>query len=93
MTVVIKRNRRREQFDAEKLRRAIERAADDAGLSPAKRKSLVAKVATAVIAIANKQAQVRSAMLREWILYRLDKLAPPVSRSWRDHDRETKGLT
>lgn len=93
MTVVIKRNRRREQFDADKLRRSVDLAAAEAGLSPAKRKSLAGKVAKAVLAIANKQAQVRSAMLREWILYRLDKLAPAVSRSWRDHDRETKGLT
>jgi len=92
MTVVIKRNRRREQFDAGKLRQSIDKSAAEAGLSPAKRRSLAVKVAKAVNAIAMKQAQVRSAVLREWVLYRLDKLAPPVSRSWRDHDRETKGI-
>ena len=92
MTVVVKRNRRRQKFDPKKLRRSIERACIEAGLSPAKRRALVEKVAQEVIAIVDEQGTVRTIVLREWILFRLDKAAPKVSRSWRDHDRETKGI-
>ncbi len=92
MTVVIKRNRRRQRFDPLKLRRSIDRACLEAGLSPAKRRALVEKVAREVVAIADGQSRVRSVVLREWVLFRLDKAAPAVSRCWRDHDREKKGI-
>jgi len=92
MTVVVKRNRRRQKFDPKKLRRSIDRACLEAGLPPAKRRSLVAKIAREVVAIVDAQSRVRSVVLREWVLFRLDKAAPDVSRCWRDHDREKKGI-
>ena len=92
MTVVIKRNRRRQKFDPQKLRRSIDRACLEAGIAPAKRRALVEKVAREVIAIVDEQGRVRTVVLREWVLFRLDKTAPKVSRCWRDHDRATKGI-
>jgi transcriptional regulator NrdR family protein len=92
MTVVMKRNRQRQKFDESKLRRSIDRACLEAGLPAAKRRSLVAKVSREVVAIAGEQDRVRTVVLREWVLYRLDKAAPAVSRCWRDHDREKKGI-
>jgi transcriptional regulator NrdR family protein len=92
MTVVVKRNRRRQKFDGAKLRRSIDRACLEAGLPAAKRRALVEKVAREVVAIADEQDRVRTVVLREWVLYRLDKAAPAVSRCWRDHDREKKGI-
>jgi len=92
MTVVVKRNRKRQKFEPGKLRRSIDRACAEAGLPSSKRKDLVEKVVREIVAIVDGQSLVRSVVLREWVLYRLDKAAPSVSRCWRDHDRETKGI-
>jgi transcriptional regulator NrdR family protein len=92
MTVVVKRNRKRQKFEPQKLRRSVEKACAEAGLSPAKRKAVVEKVVREVVAIVDKQDTVRSVVIREWVLYRLDKAAPDASHSWRDHDREKKGI-
>ncbi|MBM4249328.1 MAG: hypothetical protein FJ149_07840 [Euryarchaeota archaeon] len=92
MTVVVKRNRKRQKFEPGKLRRSIERACGEAGFPASKRKALVEKVAREVAAIVDRQDRVRSVVIREWVLYRLDKAAPAVSRCWRDHDREKKGI-
>ncbi len=92
MTVVVKRNRSRQGFDERKLRRSIDRACAGAGLSPARRRALVEKVSREVVAIVGGQPRVRSVVLREWVLYRLDRAAPEVSRCWRDHDRAKKGI-
>ena len=92
MTVVEKRNRKRERFEPRKLRRSIERACSEAGLQATRRKVLVEKVTREVATIVDRQDRVRSVIIREWVLYRLDKAAPAVSRCWRDHDRETKGI-
>jgi transcriptional regulator NrdR family protein len=92
MTVVVKRNRKRQRFEPAKLRRSVDKACAEAGLSPAKRRAVVEKVVREVIAIVDRQDQVRSVVIREWVLYRLDKSAPAASRSWRDHDREKKGI-
>ncbi len=92
MTVVLKRNRRRQKFELKKLRRSIEKASVEAGIPPARRKTLVEKVVREVVAIAGGQDRVRSVVIREWVLYRLDRAAPAVSRCWRDHDREKKGI-
>ena len=92
MTLVVKRNRKGQKFEPKKLRRSIDKACAEAGLPPAKRRAVVEKVSREVIAIVDSQDRVRSVVIREWVLYRLDKSAPAASHCWRDHDREKKGI-
>ena len=92
MTVVIKRNSRKEKFDEKKIKRSIDAAAKEADIPEARRKGLVERVAVEMIEYAKKEKEVRALDLREKILARLDSIEPSVANSWRDFDRESKGL-
>jgi transcriptional regulator NrdR family protein len=92
MTVVIKRNNKKERFDEKKIKRSIDAAAKEADLPEARRKSLMDRVAVEIIEYAKNEKEVRAIELREKILAKLDKIEPSVANSWRDFDRESKGL-
>lgn len=92
MTAVVKRNGRRQTFNPGKLRRSIDVAAREAGLADARREGLVVLVGKQVISSCKGQKAVRASDLRETILAILDLAEPRVARSWRDHDREAKGV-
>jgi transcriptional regulator NrdR family protein len=93
MTTVVKRDNTKEMFSEKKLRMSINAAAREAKLPQDKAKRLEENVAKNVVDYARKEKEIRSATLRENILNKLDDAAPEVSRSWRDFDRRTKGLT
>jgi transcriptional repressor NrdR len=93
MTVVIKRNGKREQFDQDKLRRAIAAAANEADVPPDRCEALAGEVIANLAGELAGRAEVRAIELRELVLSRLDRLEPRVARSWRDYDRESKGLS
>jgi transcriptional regulator NrdR family protein len=93
MTTVVKRDNSREMFNERKLRTSILAAARDARLPEDKVKRLEQHVARNIVDYVHKEKEIRSATIREAVLNKLDITAPEVSRSWRDHDRRTKGLT
>jgi transcriptional regulator NrdR family protein len=93
MTTVVKRDRTRETFNEGKLRRSIAAAAKEAKLPEAKANRIEENVAKNIIDYFRKEKEIRSSTIRENILNKLDLTAPEVSRSWRDYDRRTKGLT
>lgn len=93
MTTVVKRDNTRESFSEKKLRTSIRAAARDAKLPEAKAKRLEDSVAKKLISRARKEKEIRSTTIRDDILNKLDAVAPEVSRTWRDFDRRTKGLT
>jgi transcriptional regulator NrdR family protein len=93
MTMVVKRDRSKEMFDEEKLRRSIESAAREAKLPEKKVKHLVDEVSEPVIGSMRSAKLVRTAAIREDILNKLDATEPDVSRAWRDFDARTKGVT
>jgi transcriptional regulator NrdR family protein len=92
MTMVVKRNGKKEKFEESKIRMSIEAAAREANLPEEKVKRLVEDFSKNIIQYAQKEKEIRSATIRENILDKLDHTAPEVSRAWRDHDRRTKGL-
>jgi transcriptional regulator NrdR family protein len=93
MTIVVKRDGKKERFEASKIRRSIEAAATEAKLSDMKVKKLAENASRNLIDYAKKEKEIRSDTIRENILNKLDTTAPEVSRAWRDYDRRTKGLT
>jgi transcriptional regulator NrdR family protein len=92
MTVIIKRNGEKEKFDEAKLRRAIAAAANEADLPVDRCQMVVAEVTNDIAADVAGKKEVRAVEMRELILARLDKVEPRVACSWRDYDRESKGL-
>jgi len=92
MTIVIKRNGQREQFDRQKLRRAIAAASNEADIPIDRCVALVDEVTGDIADEVGTKEEVRADELRELILSRLDRSEPRVARSWRDYDREAKGL-
>ena len=93
MTIVVKRDSKKERFDERKLRRSIEAAAREAKLPEERVMRIVREVSGNIIPSVKNEKEVRSTTIRESILNKLDLAAPDVSRSWRDYDRRTKGLT
>ena len=91
--MVIKRNGKREQFDQGKLRRAIAAASNEAGVPPDRCEALAQDIVGGLAGELAGRAEVRAIELRELVLSRLDRLEPRVARSWRDYDRESKGLS
>ena len=92
MTQVRKRNGRRQKFDENKLKHSVEAAANEAGVPEDRCRALVKAVTKEISDSVRKEKEVRSTYLRERILSALDKNEPIVARSWRDYDRESKGL-
>jgi len=93
MTVVVKRDGKKEVFDERKIRRSIEAAARDAHLSNENARVLAVDASPNVIEYARNEEQIRTSTIRESLLNRLDTCAPHVSRAWRDFDRRNKGLS
>jgi len=89
MTEVIKRDKRRESFSAEKVRRSIESAAREANVAEERAKEIVEKVSRKVTAMAEQGSEIETRAIREAILNELDTLEPRVSEAWRKFD-ETK---
>ena len=87
MTEVIKKDQRREAFDAEKFRRSIESAAKEAGLAEEKVREVTDKVANPIIEMAEKETEIESRVLRERALSELDNVEPSVSQAWRNYDQ------
>ena len=87
MTKVIKKDGRRVDFDANKLRRSIQAAAQEAKIPAGRAKQVVQQVASKTIDMAQKQPQIESRVLRENILGQLDSLEPAVSKAWRAYDQ------
>ena len=81
MTEVIKRDKRREAFDADKLRRSIESAAKEAGLEEKRVREITNKIANPIIEMAQKETEVESRVLRERALTELDNVEPSVSQA------------
>jgi len=87
---VIKKDGTKQPFDAEKIRKSIRAAADEAGLSEERKNEIVEQVATTVIQMAEGKEEIATSEIREKILGELDNLEPSVSAAWRKYDQENK---
>ena len=89
-TQVIKSDGRRQAFDAEKIRRAVESAARDAELPEKKVRSVVEDVTKKATKEAEKKKEIRSEEIREIVLKELDKKERSVADAWREYEDEEK---
>jgi len=85
---VTKRDGSTEPFDAEKIRRSIKTAAEEAGLAADRIAEVVEKVGGSVIDFAKSKAEVTTAEIRDRILSELDAVESAVSAAWRTYDKE-----
>jgi len=88
---VQKREGYQEEFQVEKLKRSIENAARDAGLSEDKVFQVVEEISSYVLENVKDLESVDTQSMRSLILNRLDETYPEVANAWRKYDKEVKG--
>jgi ribonucleoside-triphosphate reductase len=86
-TQVIKKDGSKQPFDAEKIKRAIEGAAKEAGLPDDKISQVVAEVSGAVIGKTDEREEITTSEIKAMILDELDKVEPSVSQAWRTYEQ------
>lgn len=87
-TQVIKRDGTREPFDSEKIRRAIEGSARDAGLAPERINEVVNQVSGTVLQFAASKEEIATVELIEKILDELNKIEPRAATAWKKYEQE-----
>ena len=87
---VIKKDGRKEPFDAEKIKKSIAAAAQRTDLSEERKNEVVGQVAATVTQMVEEKDEIATSELREKILSELDSVEPSVSAAWREHDQEKK---
>jgi len=85
---VIKRDGTKEPFDAEKIRKSIAAASEQANLSEERKNELVEQVTATVLQMAEPREEIATSEIREKILSELDQIEPAVSAAWRKYDEE-----
>lgn len=85
---VIKRDGRKEPFDAEKIKKSIEAAAKMANLSEERVKEIVDQVSGAAIQLAEGKEEIATSELKEKILAELGAIEPSVSEAWEKYEQE-----
>lgn len=84
---VIKKDGTREAFDAEKIRRSVAAAAQQAGLSEERKNEVKEQMVSIVIQMAEGKEEITTGEIREKILSELDAVEPSVSESWRRYEQ------
>jgi len=87
---VIKKDGSKEPFDAEKIKKSIRLASQQAGLDEAKQNEITEKVTAKVVDMLQGQEEVRTIEIGDKILAELDLFAPTVSAAWRDYEMSKK---
>lgn len=88
---VNKRKGFQEEFQSEKLKKSIEKAAIEAGVSENEVFQIVEEISSYVFESVNDLTTVDTESLRSLILSELDKKYPAVAEAWRNYDRTVKG--
>ena len=89
MGIVIKRDGKKQKFNAGKIERGIQKAAHDAGVSASRAKELIHDVADSVVN-KYKDKKTKASYLRRIILRRLDRKSRSVSSAWRRFDKKRR---
>lgn len=89
-TQVIKKDGSKQPFDAEKIKRAIEGAAREAGLPDDKISQVVTEVSGIVLGKASTQEEITTSEIKSITLNELDRVEPSVSAAWRTYE-QSKG--
>ena len=85
-TEVIKKDGTKVPFDAEKIKKAIAAAADQAGVSEERKNEVIIQVAAKAVQMVEEKEEVTTAEIREKVLGDLDETEPSISEAWRKYD-------
>jgi transcriptional regulator NrdR family protein len=88
--LVVKKNGQTENFDINKIKKAIENAASDAGYEESQITSIVEDVSQSVLESIKDLERVDTSSLKNLILSILDNKYPNISKAWRDYDSQVK---
>jgi len=88
--LVVKKNGQTENFDINKIKKAIENAASDAGYEESQITSIVEEVSQSVLESIKDLERVDTSSLKNLILSILDNKYPNISKAWRDYDSQVK---
>lgn len=90
MTLVVKKDGFKEPFSEAKVRKGLERASLEAGLSQERATEVVGVVASALLTQLTLKEEVQSSEIRDAVLAELDRIAPEVSAHWRRYNQTVK---
>lgn len=88
---VIKKDGKKEPFDAEKIKASITAAVSGANLAEERVNEVVEQVSGAAIQLAEEKEEIATSEIKAKILSELDALEPPVSEAWRKHEQGKEG--
>jgi len=80
-----------EEFKVEKLKKSLQKAAEQAGYTEDKIFQVIEEISEYVLESISDLETVDTSSLRNLILNKLDELYPEVSAAWRKYDKEVKG--
>lgn len=90
MTEVRKRSGNKETFDADKIRRSIQKAGIDAGYTVEDIATVVDSVTDSIVEMAQEKNELSTDAIRDNVLNELDKAQSEVAESWRKFDKKYK---
>lgn len=90
MTNVKKRNGHVEPFDADKIKRSIQKAGVDAGYTIESLASTVDSITDSIIEMARDKNQMNTDAIRDNVLMELDKAQSDIVEAWRTYDKKYK---
>ncbi len=90
MTIVVKRRGSVENFDPEKVRRSMQKAAVDAGYSLKEKEGLIDEISEHVTEKFKAETEVKSDVICEAVLNEMLVSSPEIVEAWRKFDRRYK---
>ena len=90
MVEIIKKGGAKEQFDKEKIKKSIEKAAIDAGYNLEKIETLINEITKSIEKDAQNKEELDTAMIRASVFNKLEKREPSIVESWKKFDEKYK---
>lgn len=85
---IIKKDGKKEPFDAQKIKSAVVAAATQAGVTAEEGVEIAEKVASTITQSVANLSEVVGAEVRARALSQLDAIAPTIAEAWRNHDEK-----
>ncbi|MBI2049868.1 MAG: hypothetical protein HYT35_00210 [Candidatus Staskawiczbacteria bacterium] len=85
---IIKKDKTKEPFNAQKIKNAVIAAAGDAGFEAEEGNKIAQEISSAIAGSTSNLNEVLSVEIRARALSQLDAIAPAVAEAWRKYDKE-----
>ena len=85
-TQVIKKDGSKQPFDSEKIKRAINGAAKEAGLPDDRASQIAEEVLSVILEKTSAQEEIATSGIKSIIVNELDRVEPSVSAAWKAYE-------